>query len=158
MKNLRNVGVAMYFASRRFREFLVKDSGSASVEFVLLAVPLFLPILIFLNQFAVISNSELVARTLVRESLRAYVTSETPNSAPDRANQVLRSAAKAQGLTANEINSLNLTFQCSQDPCLTPNGRIRATLKMRLEKESRQVIAEAEEYLSPWQWTGYVLW
>ena len=60
------------------KRFLIEESGSATIEFALLAIPLFLPISLFLNHFATLSNSELVARTLVRESLRAYVTS--PNN------------------------------------------------------------------------------
>ena len=133
---------------------LKSESGSASVEFVLLAIPLFLPILIFLNNFATLSNSELVARTLVRESLRAYITSPNNEVAPDRAWQVMNVGARAQGLTEAEISNLDLKFQCSMSPCISPKGRVRATLKMKLTNQERLVTAEAEEYVSPWQWNG----
>ena len=135
-------------------ERLKSESGSASVEFVLLAIPLFLPILIFLNNFATLSNSELVARTLVRESLRAYITSPNNEVAPDRAWQVMNVGARAQGLTEAEISNLDLKFQCSMNPCISPKGRVRATLKMKLTNQERLVTAEAEEYISPWQWNG----
>ena len=79
--NVRNKGTTF--------KLINEDKGSASVEFVILAIPLFLPILLFLNHFATLSNSELVARTLVRESLRAYVTSPNNDVAPSRAWQVL---------------------------------------------------------------------
>ena len=145
--------------SGSFHRLLSCESGSASVEFVLLAIPLFLPILLFLNHFEQLSNSELVARTLVRESLRAYVTSPNPSVAPVRANQTLVAAAKVQGLSAAQIDSIDLTFQCSETPCLSPGGRVRATLKMRIPgSQDREVISQAEEYISPWQWNQTARW
>ena len=139
----------------QFSRGICKDeSGSASIEFVLLAIPLFLSIFIFLGHFENLSHSELIAQTIVRESLRAYVTSENSWSAPSRADQVLKSAAKAEGLTDSEIQSLDLSFQCSEFPCLKPGGKVHATLKLALNNQKRLVIAEAEEYISPWQWSG----
>lgn len=139
---------------RKLRSLFAEEVGSASVEFVLLAIPLFLPILIFLAQFDRLSNSELIARNLVRESLRAYVTSSNPVSAPSRAQEVLLRAAREQGLTESEIRNLDLSFQCSEFPCLSPNGRVRATLKLRLGNDNRIVTSQAQEFISPWQWNG----
>jgi high-affinity K+ transport system ATPase subunit B len=137
----------MYFAEvlqNRFikplRNLHLRTDGSASVEFVLLAIPLFLPILVFLNHFSTLSNSELIARTLVRESLRAYITS--PNMA----------SASAENLTEEQIRNLKLDFECSESPCIKPKGRIRATLTMELPKESKVITVQAEEYVSAWQW------
>lgn len=130
------------------------EDGSASVEFVLLAIPLFIPILIFLAQFENLSSSELIARSLVRESLRAFITSDNPWSASNRAEQVLAAGAKAQGLTREEFDSIDLDFQCSEIPCLSPGGRVQATLKLKIGNQNREVVARAEEYISPWQWNG----
>jgi hypothetical protein len=142
------------FNKRAVDRFIHEDKGSASVEFVLLAIPLFLPILLFLNHFSTLSNSELVARTLVRESLRAYVTAPNNEVAPSRAWQVLTVGGRAEGLAENQISAMDISYQCSTTPCISPNGRIRATLKMPLPKENRTVIAEAEEFISPWQFNG----
>ena len=144
--NVRNKGTTF--------KLINEDQGSASVEFVLLAIPLFLPILLFLNHFATLSNSELVARTLVRESLRAYVTSPNNDVAPSRAWQVLTIGGRAEGLTESQISAMDITYECSATPCISPNGRIRATLKMPLPNQQRIVIAEAEEFISPWQFNG----
>ena len=149
--------MAIWFVNRlkELINFLLRnEKGSASVEFVLLAVPLFIPILIFLNQFSTMSNSELAARTLVRESLRAYITSENPIVATSRANQVLERGALAMGLTKSEASSLDLRLICSETPCLTAGGRVRAVLNLRIPNQNRTVIAEAEEFISPWQWNG----
>lgn len=161
LKNLRIVGADMFSAktiARKLQQFLslfhLNQEGSASVEFVLLAIPLFLPILIFLSHFASLSNGELVARTLVREALRAYVTSPSNEVAPNRAWQVMTVGARAEGLTEAQIDNLDLKFDCSASPCITPKGRIRATLTLPLPDQSRAVTAEAEEYVSAWQWNG----
>lgn len=139
---------------KRISNGICGEDGSASVEFVLLAIPLFIPILIFLAQFENLSSSELIARSLVRESLRAFVTADNPLSASNRAKQVLESGAKAQGFSRVEIDSLDLNFQCSEIPCLSPGGRVRATLKFRIGNQNREVVSQAEEYISPWQWNG----
>lgn len=149
-KNYREINLMKVLTKKLHSD----DHGSASVEFVLLAIPLFLPILLFLGHFERLSNSELVAQTLVRESLRAYVTSPNTWSAVSRANQTLRSAALIEGLSEVEINNLKLDFQCSEFPCLTPGGKIRAILKLNLPQQGSSVVAEAEEFVSPWQWTG----
>ena len=54
-----------------------EDHGSAIVEFVALAIPLFIPIFIYLNQFASLSGNEEIVRVLAREGLRAYVASDS---------------------------------------------------------------------------------
>ena len=43
--------------------FLKNEDGSASVEFIVLALPLFIPLIIFLQQFAAVSAEENFART-----------------------------------------------------------------------------------------------
>ena len=139
--------------NKQLAEKLKDEFGSASVEFVLLAIPLFLPILLFLGQFENLSNAELVARTLARESLRAYVTSDNALVASNRAHQVLLNGARAQGLKESEIENLDLSFECSMSPCLSPGGRIRATVKFKLP-DAKTVTAKAEELVSPWQWNG----
>ena len=140
----------------KIRNLLAGENGSASVEFVALAIPLFIPILIFLNNFSELSGTEILARNLVRESLRAYVTSDNPLFANFRAEETLRIAARESGLTSDQISSMNLSFTCSQSPCLSPGGRVQATLKMRMSRQSREVIAQALEYVSPWQWISWI--
>ena len=140
----------------KIKKFLAGESGSASVEFVALAIPLFVPILIFINNFSELSSSEILARNLVRESLRAYVTSDNPLFANFRAEETLRIAARESGMSQDQISSMNLSFNCSQIPCLSPGGRVQATLKMRLHSQSREVSAQAIEYISPWQWISWI--
>lgn len=127
------------------------ESGSAAVEFVILAIPLFLPIIIYLTQFAEVSNVETKARSLVREVVRAYVASENANSAEESANLLLGYGAERLGFSENEIAGMRMTFVCSANPCLTPGGRVRGDLHFDLPITHRQVRVSAQEYVSPWQ-------
>ncbi|MEK6649020.1 MAG: TadE family protein [Actinomycetota bacterium] len=128
-----------------------EESGSATVEFVLLAIPLFLPVFIYLTQFAEVSNKEMSARTLVREAVRAYVASENLRVAEQRANVVLQYGADRLGFSQAEISSMSLIFSCSTFSCLTPGERVRGDLRLRLPISHRQVHVSAQEYVSPWQ-------
>lgn len=138
-------------SGRSFEEEKFLETGSAAVEFVILAIPLFLPICIYLSQFAEVSGMEMKARSLVREVVRAYVSSENLASAEQRADIVLRYGADRLGFTASDIASMRLSFSCSANPCLTPGERVRADLQLDLPSTHRRVHVSAQEYVSPWQ-------
>lgn len=130
---------------------LKSNAGSASVEFVVLAIPLFLPLFIYLTQFAELSNSEIQARSLVRQVVRAYVSSQTIDDARSRADFVLNYGAHRMGLRGAEISAMRIAFSCSADPCLTPGARVRANLTLATPRTHRVVEVSAQEYVSPWQ-------
>lgn len=136
---------------KRKQDVLARETGSASVEFVILAIPLFLPIFIYLTQFAELSNSELKARSLVRQVVRAYVASESSDDAERRANFVLNFGARQMGIRDQEISSMRLTFSCSASPCLTPGARVRGNLILNSPTLHRLVHVSAQEYVSLWQ-------
>lgn len=128
-----------------------RDAGSASVEFVILAIPLFLPIFIYLTQFAELSNSEIQARSLVRQVVRAYVSSQTIQEAQSRASIVLNYGAGRMGIASSDISAMHLSFSCSADPCLTPGARVRGNLTLSSPTLHRLIHVSAQEYVSPWQ-------
>lgn len=136
---------------RRSLAAITQDAGSASVEFVILAIPLFLPIFIYLTQFAELSNSEINARSLVRQIVRAYVASESLDDARSRANVVLNYGASRMGFSQSDITSMRLSFSCSADPCLTPGARVRGNLILTSPATHRLIRVSAQEYVSPWQ-------
>ncbi|MFA5918630.1 MAG: hypothetical protein WC800_03720 [Candidatus Nanopelagicaceae bacterium] len=127
------------------------QSGSAAVEFVILAIPLFLPIIIYLSQFAEVSNAETNARSLVREVVRAYVSSESLSEAQANSSLVLHYGAKKLGFNSEEIASMKIAFLCSSSSCLAPGSRVRSDLELDLSTSHRRVRVSAQEYVSPWQ-------
>jgi Flp pilus assembly protein TadG len=128
-----------------------REEGSASVEFVVLALPLFIPIFIFLGQFSAVSSHEMVLQTLARESLRSYIESSNDQSGEALIRQVIEVGGKSLGLRKQEIRAIDVEMKCSKSPCHLPNGRVRITLTMDPSvSHGRTIKAAAQEYFSPW--------
>jgi hypothetical protein len=143
VKSLIN-GIANFLRS------LKSESGSAAVEFVALAIPLFIPIFIYLNHFSAVSVNEEIARSMAREVLRVYVISENDSAARDLSGKATQLLARQWHLTESEIASLRTHMDCSRFPCLTADGRIKLTISFTDEETGRLVTASAMEHLSPW--------
>lgn len=126
------------------------ERGSASVEFVALALPLFVPIIFFLHQFASVSGQEEIARTLAREGARAFVTSSNQSSATSAMSAVIYRAGRELGLTDDEFGRMAINLECSSSPCYSPNGKIVVSVHFGASKDLRAVTASAQEYISPW--------
>ncbi len=131
-------------------KFLRDDRGSAAVEFSVLAVPLFIPIFLFLGQFASISGNEEIMRVMVRESVRVYVASSSESAGRTVAHNVINILGIKLGLNGKEMASVTLQFECSNNPCLSAKGRIRATIRMRDGQTGRAISASAQQYVNPW--------
>ena len=136
---------------RRLQQAFRNESGSAIVEFVALAIPLFIPVFIYLNSFTSISGNEAVVRVLAREGVRAYVASDNDQAGRVVSEQVVQLIAKHLGLTETEIKSLSVNYECSRLPCLSANSRIRLTISYSDEHSHRVVEASAQENVSPWK-------
>jgi Flp pilus assembly protein TadG len=136
---------------RLAKKAVQRDEGSASVEFVALALPLFIPIFIFLGQFSAVSSHEMVLQTLARESLRSYIESSNDQTGEALIRQVIEVGGKNLGLSQKEISAINVEMKCSKSPCHQPNGRVRITLRMDPSvSHGRTIEAAAQEYFSPW--------
>lgn len=131
-------------------EKLRSEDGSAVVEFVLLAIPLFIPIILFMSSFADVSDKESIARTLARESVRGFVLSRGDVSAYSTAQHIATEGATALGLNGNEISSMKVSIHCDAWPCITPRNRISLTITFYSNQSHREIRATAEEVLSPW--------
>lgn len=134
----------------KLKHFWVSNKGSASIEFVSLAVPLFIPVIFFLHQFASVSSEEQIARTLAREGVRAFVNSSGNDAAVIAMNAVIGKAGKELGLSQNDFSRMAVGLECSTSPCYTPNAKIIVTIHFGATKELRAVTASAQEYISPW--------
>jgi len=143
VKSLIN-GIANFLRS------LKSETGSATVEFVALAIPLFIPIFIYLNHFSSVSANEEIARSMAREVLRVYVISENDDAARDLSGKATQLLARQWNLTDSEVGSLRTRMDCSRFPCLTADGRIKLTISFTDEETGRLVTASAQEHLSPW--------
>ena len=134
----------------KFKDKINSESGSAIVEFVALAIPLFIPIFIFLNHFASVSVNEEIARSMAREVLRVFVISEGDSAARDLSGKATQLLARQWQLSESETASLRTQMDCTHSPCLSANGRIKLTISFTDEQTGRVVSASAQEHLSPW--------
>ena len=127
-----------------------REDGGAIVEFVALAIPLFIPIFIYLNSFSSVSANEEIARSMAREVLRVYVISESDGAGQELSGKAAQLLARQWNLSDSEVSSLRTSMNCSHFPCLTANGRIKLTLSFIDDETQRKVSASAQEHLSPW--------
>ena len=129
---------------------LSNESGSAVAEFVALALPLFVPVIIFLSQFAALSNDEFIVRTLARESARAYILSANDLSATINARNTMKTGARELGLKEERINDLSFRVDCAGILCITPDNKVEITITLRSQDGKRVSTATARETVSPW--------
>jgi Flp pilus assembly protein TadG len=135
----------------RAKNAVRREEGSANVEFVVLALPLFIPIFIFLGQFSAVSSHEMVLQTLARESLRSYIESSNDQTGEALIREVIEVGGKNLGLSQEEIRAIDVEMKCSKSPCHQPNGRVRITLRMDPSVNlGRTIESAAQEYFSPW--------
>ena len=111
-------------------QFIHDDKGSAVIEVVILALPLFLPILIY---FSAVGHSSMISadiREIAQQSARAYITSPSQDFEDARLQTVINKFSQfvliPDGI--REIPAISVT--CSANPCLTPDSRVEVTVQL----------------------------
>jgi hypothetical protein len=137
-------------AAKKLKTRLKSESGSAIVEFVALAIPLFIPVFIYLNHFSGVSVNQEIARSMAREVLRVYVISDGDSEARNLSGKATQLLARQWNLSNSEVASLRTQLDCTQFPCLSPNGRIKLTITFTDEETGRSISSSAQQHLSPW--------
>lgn len=126
------------------------DRGSASIEFVALAIPLFIPLFIFINHFAAMSDTHDSLRTLAREAARGFVTSSSDAIAFEVAQQIVSEGGRALGYQdALDAGEIQMDIYCSLRPCISPDSEITISLT-RLSAHGGTIKVAAIAYVSPW--------
>ena len=130
--------------------FLRGEDGSASVEFAVLAIPLFIPLFLYMNTFASMSDGQDALRTLAREAARGFVTSSNDEIAYGVAHQIVTQGAQVLGYEkALQNGEIQLHIECSTRPCISPNASITVSIT-RSERERPDIKVSAIAYVSPW--------
>lgn len=128
----------------QFKRVLIDSSGSASVEFSMLAIPLFIPLFIFMAQFSHSSDAQDSLRTLARESVRAFVSSSNDEIAFGVAEQIIEKGGAILGHEDIEVRII-----CSASPCISPDARVLIRLVSR-DSANLKTEVSAIEFVSPW--------
>ena len=104
---------------------VLKDQeGSAITEFLILTLPLFLPLVIFLTDFSALANREINYQTIARQAIRAFVSSSNATTGLADLEFILRET----GI----INSVDLGITCVDGPCFTQNTLVKLTLSKKI--------------------------
>lgn len=123
------------------------DSGSAIVEFVAIALPLFIPLFIYLNHYSSSADAQGAMKTLSREMARAVVTSENDSVAFSVADEVFIKGGEVLGYQSGiKKGRISYRIFCKEQPCIKPNNEIRISISM----SEPNVEISAVEYVSPW--------
>jgi len=105
------------FIKRRATSFLSleKDSGSATLEFVALAIPLLLPLLLFSTQLSITTSKSALLHNALRESAHLFVSSKNDFLARSNVDLFL----------TKEFPTAAISIICDETPCLTHNSLVR---------------------------------
>ncbi len=106
---------------------LREERGSAVIEFIMLAIPLLIPLTIYLGAVHANSNINSALHNLARQSARAFITSPSEGYEEARLQSVLVQFQTQVLLPSGILETPVLAVECSKTPCLTPDGRVRVT-------------------------------
>jgi Flp pilus assembly protein TadG len=125
------------------------DRGSAILEFVIFALPLFIPTVFFLLAINGSSRGQLNAENLSRQLARAYVTSPSSDFTAARMSAVMDIFSKnVFGPDRSSISPM-VFVSCSATPCLTPNARVQ--VEVRIVGDSHSFTASSTEIVDAWR-------
>ena len=114
----------------QMKEAIRDDSGSAIIEFVVLALPLMIPLVIYLgvlHENSAINND---LHNLARQSARAFITSPSEDFEYAKLQSIL-SVFESRILQPDGISEIpTVVVECSASPCLTPDSRVKVTASL----------------------------
>ena len=106
-------------ASRRGRPTV--DAGAATIEFVLTALLLLVPLGYALLAALQVQRSAFAVTQAARSGARAFVTAPTAAIGRQRARRAVGLALGDQGVP---VSGARVEIRCSAVPCLTPAGTV----------------------------------
>ena len=109
--------LAVKFIRKRVVSFpsLKKDAGSATLEFVALAIPLLIPLLLFSAQLSITTSKSASLHNALRESAHLFVSSKNDFLARSNVDLFL----------TKEFPAAEISIICDATPCLTHNSLVR---------------------------------
>gem|GEM_PF-3534330 len=129
---------------------LVDETGSATAEFVLLALPLFLPALLFFLSISNSANSEMEASFLARQSVSAFASAADDVEAHVRVNALLNAFQKNEMTEKSEGEKLEYSIRCSDFPCISRGGEVELTIQIKDSANKTKSISSARSTVDKW--------
>lgn len=133
------------------RRFIRREDGSAIIEFVIYALPLFIPLIIYLTAVNQSAQIQYEARNFARQLARAYVTSPSAEFTGARIAAV-KDVFVTSSFAANKIDpNPRIEISCSLNPCLSPNGKVSITVYLKSIFSNSKASATAVQTVDAWR-------
>ena len=133
------------------RRFIRREEGSAIIEFVIYALPLFIPLIIYLTAVNQSAQIQYEARNFARQLARAYVTSLSAEFTGARIAAV-KDVFVTSSFAANKIDpNPRIEISCSLNPCLSPNGKVSITVYLKSIFSNSKASATAVQTVDAWR-------
>lgn len=137
------------------------QNGSAVVEFVLIATPLFIPAILFFNAMQNSAKEEMNTSYIARQAVRAFATAPDQSIGNMRIRRLLDEFTKLEnkGLyNGNTKNGFSYEISCSTEDCFTPGTLIELKLFREIpevngliESRNRNASTVARTYVDKWR-------
>ena len=105
------------------------EEGSATVEFILLATLLLIPVIYFLMLTSQIQSAAYAAVAVADQAATAMVSSPDPGTAEARRQAVVALTLQDYGLAAQTATS---SVSCTSSPCLEPGSSVTVRVDIRV--------------------------
>jgi hypothetical protein len=96
------------------------EEGSATLEFVSLAIPLLIPLLLFSTQLSLITSKDVSLHNALRESSHLFINSTNDYFARSKVDLFL----------SREFPSASISIICDATPCLTHNSLVHFKISL----------------------------
>lgn len=124
-------------SKKRMKSLLREDRGSATVEVVIFALPLFIPLIMLASHVTGLSASKIESSHLARTALRAFVSAPSTTLGHARVQQILQ--ISTAGYSTNwsvgsagdgSVHAGRYAYrvECRNLPCIQPMNRVRLSI------------------------------
>lgn len=127
------------------------EEGSAIIEFIVYALPLFVPLVIYLTAINQSSEIQYEARNFARQMARAYVTSPSQDLTEARMFSVLEIFVKNTFATNKFVPNPIIKVSCNLSPCLSPNGKVEVEVTLTSILTGRSASASVVQTVDAWR-------
>ncbi len=128
-----------------------RDGGSAILEFLIFALPLFIPLALFLQNVNQSSQLQYDTNNYARQLARAYVTSPSADYLDARLNAVTQTFM-TKVFSKDSVTSIPIiNVQCARTPCLTPGSAIELSVVVRASNAQSISRTSVKAYVDAWR-------
>ncbi len=152
LKTCRNsIPAASGNSARTTDEKGKREEGSAILEFLIFALPLFIPLAMFLQNVNQSSQLQFDTNNYARQLARAYVTSPSADYLDARLNAVTQTFM-ARVFSKDSVTSIpNVSVQCASTPCLRPGSAIELSVIVKADNSQSVSRTSVKAYVDAWR-------